>query len=149
MDESPEVVLAYWKEHRDQFRQSETQRGMLTNYILVLAAASTALIVQQQFALRTLPLAVFVAAVGGYGAAAAAKYHERAEYHLGQARALTQTLVGLGALGHDALLNEYRRAHNDKFPRLNRLRLHWLWTGLHVTLACYGIALAVTILLSR
>jgi hypothetical protein len=27
-----DAVLAYWKEHREQFRQSETQRSTLTKF---------------------------------------------------------------------------------------------------------------------
>lgn len=34
--------------------------------------------------------------LGFYGALSAAKYHERAEYHLQQARALTRALADLG-----------------------------------------------------
>jgi hypothetical protein len=34
-----------------------------------------------------------VVLIGLYGALAAAKYHERANYHLSQARGLTQVLV--------------------------------------------------------
>jgi hypothetical protein len=144
--ESIDVVLAYWKEHREQLRQCENQRAVLTNYILVLATASTGLIVQQKFTDRTVPLALFLIGLGLYGAATTAKYHERAEYHLSQARALTQTLIGLGALGDDTLLNDYRQTHATKFPRLSRIRLHWLWTGLHLIMASYGTALTIAIL---
>jgi len=49
-----DAVLAYWQEHREQFRQSESQRAVLTNYVLVIAAASSGLVVQQGFRLRTL-----------------------------------------------------------------------------------------------
>jgi hypothetical protein len=34
-----DTVLAYWREHREQLRQSENQRALLTNYVLVIAAA--------------------------------------------------------------------------------------------------------------
>jgi len=143
---SREAVLAYWVEQRAQLRQSETQRSVLTNYILVLVTAGTGLIVQQKFAARTLPLALLLAGLGVYGALASAKYHERAEYHLGQARALTRVLVGLGALPPDTELEEQRQRHYTVYPRLSRIRLHWLWTGLHLAVAVYGVALAAIIL---
>ena len=54
-----DAVLAYWREHREQFRQSENQRAVLTNYVLVITAAVSGLVVQQGFKLRTLPLSVF------------------------------------------------------------------------------------------
>ncbi len=102
-----DAVLAYWSEHREQLRQSESQRAVLTNYVLAIAAAISGLVVQQHFRLQTLPLSVLVVLIGLYGALAAAKYHERANYHLGQARALTQALVQSGDLAdNDVILDQ-------------------------------------------
>ena len=114
-------MLAYWREHREQLRQSENQRAVLTNYVLVIAAAISGFIVQQHFELRTLPLSVLTVAIGLYGAVAVAKYHERADYHLSQARALTRVLVDAGALAnHDVVLEEFHQQHYRKYPRLPR-----------------------------
>jgi type IV secretory pathway TrbF-like protein len=141
------AVLAYWSEHRQQLRQSENQRAILTNYVLVITSALTGFAVQQKLTRDTLPLAILVMIVGVYGAVTVAKYHERAEYHLTQARALTQTLTRLGALPHDeTLLEEHRQRHYAKYPRLHRIRLHVLWTGLHVSIALLGLTLASVIL---
>ena len=46
-----DAVLAYWKEHREQLRQSENQRAVLTNYVLVLVAAISGFIMQQHLGL--------------------------------------------------------------------------------------------------
>jgi hypothetical protein len=139
-----DAVLAYWREHREQLRQSENQRAVLTNYVLVITAAISGFIVQQNFALRTLPLSVLIIIIGLYGAVAAAKYHERADYHLFQARALTRVLVETGALAdHEAVLEEFRQQHYRKYPRLHRLRLNRLWTGLHLGVAVYGVVLII------
>lgn len=46
---SDEAIRAYWKEHREQLRQCETQRSTLTNLLIVITAALSALIVQQRF----------------------------------------------------------------------------------------------------
>ena len=79
-----------------------------------------------------------------YGALAVAKYHERADYHLFQARALTRVLMDAGALAdHDAVLAEFRQEHYRRYPRLQRLRLNWLWTGLHLGVAVYGLVLVI------
>ena len=98
MADQSDAVLAYWSEHRQQLRQSEEQRAVLTNYILVIASALTGLIAQQKLALDTLPVAILLMLLGTYGAITVAKYHERAEYHLTQARALTKTLTRHGVL---------------------------------------------------
>ena len=39
MSAPEDAVLAYWREHREQLRQSENQRAVLTNYVLVITAA--------------------------------------------------------------------------------------------------------------
>jgi hypothetical protein len=139
-----DTVLAYWTEHRAQFRQSENQRAILTNYVLVIAAGASGFVIQQRFSVRTIPLSVLIIAIGLYGALAVAKYHERATYHLLQARALTQVLVDMGALDdHDALLDKYRREHYLHYPVLRRLRLYQLWIAFHLGIAVYGVALIV------
>ena len=139
-----DTVLAYWHEHREQLRQSENQRAVLTNYVLVITAAISGFIVQQHFQPRTLPLSVLIVIIGLYGAVAAAKYHERADYHLFQARALTRVLIDTGSLtDHEAVLDEFRQQHYRKYPRLHRLRLNRLWTGLHLGVAVYGIVLVI------
>jgi hypothetical protein len=38
-EQEEDTVLAYWKDNREQMRQSEDQRAVLTNYILLIAAA--------------------------------------------------------------------------------------------------------------
>jgi hypothetical protein len=53
----------------------------------------------------------------------------------------------MGVLPEDtALLDEYRQRHYDKYPRLHRIRLHMLWTGLHSAIAVGGFALIIVIL---
>jgi hypothetical protein len=145
-----DAVLAYWHEHREQLRQSENQRAVLTNYVLAITAAISGFIVQQHFEPRTLPLSVLIIIIGLYGAAAAAKYHERANYHLFQARALTRVLVDTGSLAdHEAVLEEFRQQHYRKYPRLHRFRLNWLWTGLHLGIAMYGVVFVILTWLLR
>ncbi len=138
---SADTVIVYWKDHREQLRQSETQRSTLTNLLLVITAALSALIIQQKFALTTLPLSIFIVLIGAYGAVAVAKYYERASYHLQQARALTRSLVDAGVLGSDDFLDEARRLHYERFPRLSRVRLNRLWVLLHLGIMLYGSTL--------
>ncbi|WP_432878951.1 hypothetical protein ACQPYH_32000 [Kribbella sp. CA-245084] len=148
MAESADVVLAYWSEHRQQLRQSESQRAVLTNYVLLITTAVSGFVVQQNFRPSTVALSLFIIVIGIYGAISAAKYHERAEYHLSQARSLTRALVALGALGdHAGALEATREVHRTNYPRLSRLRLHKLWTGLHLAIAAYGVVLTIITLL--
>ena len=147
---SDNTVVAYWSEHRAQLRQSESQRAVLTNFVLAIAAALSGLVVQQRFRVKTLPLSVLVLLTGLYGTLAAAKYHERATCHLSQARALTRALVQSGDLpDNSAVLDRFRDDHAREYPRLYRIRLHWLWTGLHLGVAVYGLVLVILTLTVR
>jgi hypothetical protein len=145
----PQAVLTFWKEQREQLRQSENQRATLTNYTLAISAALAGFMAHQDFAPGTRPPAAFVVALGLYGALAAAKYHERANYHLHQARALTRALLAMNAIPDlDTELQAARADHQERFGRLLRLRLHWLWTGLHLGIAVFGAALSALTLTS-
>ncbi|WP_234583682.1 hypothetical protein [Micromonospora sp. MH99] len=145
MSDPADLVLAYWNEHRQQLRQCENQRATMTNFVLVVTAALSGLIIQQRFAVNATPLGVLIIMIGGFGAVLSAKYHERAVYHLGQARALTDTLRDINALGNDMNIVEHRQSHYRAFPRMYRIRLHALWTGLHIVIALYGLALTLII----
>lgn len=146
MEFSEDAVLAYWKEHREQLRQSETQRSTLTNLLLVITAALSALIVQQKFSSEMIPLSALIVTLGVYGAISVAKYYERASYHLAQARALTSVLVSADVLGSRDALEAKRQEHYASFPRLHRLRLHHLWVILHIAVSVYGAVLLIACL---
>ncbi|MFD8581461.1 hypothetical protein [Streptomyces californicus] len=138
---SEEAIRSYWKEHREQLRQCETQRSTLTNLLIVVTAALSALIVQQEFTLNAMPLCFFDVLAGAYGAVAVSKYYERASHHLFQTRALTRTLVEQGVLGSDEELIRARVEHYRRFPRMHRVRLHRLWLYLHLAIVLYGLSL--------
>lgn len=129
-------------------RQSENQRSILTNYVLGITAALSGLIVQQRFRVETIAAATLIVLLGAYGAIACAKYHERAHYHLLQARAFTQLLIECGALPDaEVQLGHARNLHMGSYPRLAALRLHHLWTVLHLVILVLGVALLCAIIL--
>jgi hypothetical protein len=146
ISESQEAVLAHWSEHRAQLRQSEAQRAVLTNVVLAITAGLSGFIVARDFAPATVALAFLIMVMGLFGAVSTAKHHERAAYHLAQARALTTTLRGMGGLADESNLEEFRQAHNRLYPWLHRIQLHALWTGLHLVVALYGFVIFIVIL---
>jgi hypothetical protein len=62
-----ETLLVYWQDHRDQLRQSENQRAVLINQILINVATFSGLIVQPHFDPVTIPLSVLIIVVGRSG----------------------------------------------------------------------------------
>ncbi len=143
MDREIDVVLAYWNEQRQQFRQSENQRATMTNFILVIISALSGLIIQQKFADTTIPLGALIITLGVYGALISAKYHERAIFHRRKAKALTMTLKDLGALHDNPHLEAATARHHSLHRRLSHVRLHWFWTGLHIAVAIHGATLII------
>lgn len=143
----PATMLGFWKEQREQLRQSENQRATLTNYVLVLAAALTGLVAQQHFARGTWPAAAFLIGMGLFGALMCAKYRERAGYHLSQARALTAAVIAAGNLPElGEALAQARDAHAARHRWMLRVRLGWMWIGLHLVVATLGGALLIVVL---
>ena len=147
MTESADVVHVYWSEHRQQIPRSESRRAVLTNYTPVIAATVSGFLLQRQLRPITLPLSILATVIDGYGAVMAAKHHQRANHHLTQARALSTTLVDLGALPENTAAPDAAiTTHNSKYPRLHRIRLHAPWTGLHLLIIMCGLILtAVTL----
>jgi type IV secretory pathway TrbF-like protein len=139
MADPGDVVLAHWNDHRLQLRQSEDHRAATTNHVLVIASVLAGFVVQQRFQTRTIPLSLLVMAIGMYGAITSAKYRELANYHRAQSRALSRALQDLGSFPDTSrVLDEVRKAHRLKYPRLHRLRLRGMWIGLDLAVVLLG-----------
>lgn len=144
-----DILLQIYREQRDQARQCEDQRAVMTNIVLVLASAGIGLVVQHGLRDRTM-LVVTVALVllGGYGAIVSLKYRERYAYHNAQAKALLHRIDGL----YPALHLEEDRAnaierHRSRRHSLYPLRLSRLWVGFHLAIAVIGLGLTIAIAL--
>lgn len=149
MPDDADILLQIWREQRDQARQCEDQRAVMTNIVLVLASAGLGLIVQHGFRDRAMLLVtVALVLLGAYGAIASLKYRERYSYHNAQAKALFRRLDGLYPALHleedRAEAIEYHR-NRKRFAKLYPLRLGRLWVGLHVAIAIIGFALTIAI----
>ena len=148
MADDTDVLLKLCEEQWTQARQSEDQRATITNIVFVVASAIIGLIAQTGLVLQVLPLTILLLVIGIYGAITSEKLYERHQFHMRRAAFWRKRL---NELHPNAEIEKYKdqsdARHRTKFPRLNRMRLHYLWLTLHLGIALAGIILTIIITL--
>jgi hypothetical protein len=150
MADNSDILWNLYQEHCEWERHHEEQRASVTNILVAVAAGVLSVItLKNGLTSSDLPLTIFLIMQGLFGALFVAKQYERFARH--------QRLAG-----------KYRQALNDRFPEsqiialremadqeqantfrtLYRLRLHQLWTGLHLLIALFGLVLTWVVLSS-
>jgi hypothetical protein len=118
----------------------------MTNFIIVIAAVVFGVIVEMDFDIRALPLALVLTVLGTYGALACAKLYERWQLHVRRARYWLRRIDELCPNAQVIDLQEIAESeHYARYGRLTRLRLHRLWVALHIFIALSGLACSVVI----
>jgi len=144
MPDEVDIVLRFCEEQWAQCRQSENQRATVTNFVITIAAGTLALMGANDFASSSLPLAVFLFFLGAYGALTSAKLYERWKFNRNRARSCYRRI---DRLRPRAQLLQLRREADEAYrERLQPLRLHWLWLGLHIVVSLLGLLCVITIL---
>jgi hypothetical protein len=144
-----EILLAYSKEEWEQRRQSENQRSLMTNFILTISSAALLLIVNKGFSTDTLPFAIFLIALGIFGAIAVAKLYERGEYHIETTHAWRNKVNELYPEAELLKLKDNaRKIHEKKFGNTIRkgIRIRALWVYFNLAIAVIGMGLVIYIL---
>ncbi|MEU8076480.1 hypothetical protein AB0B31_13630 [Catellatospora citrea] len=144
MADRAEILLVMWKDHREQARQHENQRGIMTNVLVLLSAAVVAMIAQLGLQPDAIPLTVTLMAVGSYGAVAAAKYYERFSASSAQCHHILTQLDDTEPTLHlvaDRL--EAKQRQRMEFKVTSRLNLSHVWLVLFVLLVVAGGILTV------
>ncbi|MEU3787461.1 hypothetical protein [Streptomyces sp900129855] len=149
MADGIDVLLDLWKEQREADRQTENQRAMLTNIIIVVVAAGLGFIAKTGLRPTMLVVTLPMMVLGLYGAFACLKFHERCAFHVGQARGLRKKIAEqFPDLEIEAALRTSSREQRRRFPRLRKIRLYTVWIALHAAVASTGAALSVWIIVS-
>ncbi|MER5526885.1 hypothetical protein ABT075_20170 [Streptomyces sp. NPDC002677] len=148
MADDSDVLIEFWKSQCDQARQVENQRAVLTNIVILVAAAGLGFIAQQGLRPSVLVVTVPMTLLGLYGALACMKYRERNALHNAQAVSLRKKLDAMHpTVSIGVAWAEVQRDQQAKFPRLFRVRLFMLWVALHTGIAMVGCLLSVWALL--
>jgi len=143
---SRDVLWKMYQEHCTQGRHHETQRSTVISAVMAVSAAVIGIITFDKTiaAPADLPLAFLLVVLGAFGAGFAMKHYERFSLHMERARrhrdALDDRLP-------EQLLRQLKQqadsAHESKFPRMHKWRLHYWWLTLNLIVALVGVALLV------
>ncbi len=152
-----DMLLAFYSEQVEHARHHEVMRAESTNYILV---ASSALVVLSSadkiFGAHwnypaTLFIPVVLMVLNVFGVLMSMKHYERNRLHVTIARQYRSEISSRFPAPHYQPPNDLREAGRAaakrKHPRLEAIRLHWLWMtmhGLFVLIAVALLALAVS-----
>jgi hypothetical protein len=130
-------------------RQAEDQRVSMTNFLVTIAAAILAFIVQRGFGAETLLLSLFVSLLGLFGLLSSVKFTQHYHRHYTEAKFIRQRLNELCPEGMIENIS-YRAAESNQkhYPTLGRkIRIVILWTFLHGSIFVIGIGCMILILL--
>jgi hypothetical protein len=150
MREDTEVLLFFCGQYWEEIRHTEKQRETLTNLIILIAAAVIGLVGQKGLSRDFILLALLLVVLGLYGVAMTLKLYER--YRFLQTR-LYYWYDHIDSLHPDAkflsLKTEADEEHKKQFPRLLKLRVHYLWLALHLLISVSGTILFVMIICKK
>ncbi len=149
-----------YQEHLAQSRHHEDQRERMSALVVAVATALVSVTSQGAFQLRTLPLALLLIPLGGFGLAFGRKLYERNRLHTTIARhylrAISQELSTANRSHSSTDLEEIHNAgredHKQNFGKreereasLTGWRLHTFWNALHVSIMVLGVILSACI----
>jgi Ca2+/Na+ antiporter len=143
-----EIIWRFHNSHVATAQHHESQRGAVTTMLLAISTALVGLITFDGRMDRSdVPAAIFLVALGCFGALFALKHHERYRAHIERAKeyrdALDGTLEGAPIIAIKARA-DLRHARN--FSLLRRLKGAYWWVMLNLVVALLGLFLLATAL---
>jgi hypothetical protein len=149
MNDKAELLWRMFNEHMTQARQQETLRSSATALLTTIAAAIIGLITfDREISRSDLPAAVFLVALGGFGALFGAKHYERFQFHIARGRSYRDELEAmLSGTDWKRIRQSADQRHEPEFPRLVKMRQHKFWVYFHAFIGLVGLALSGFILI--
>ncbi len=145
MADDVDVLLKLCEEQWIQCRHLEMQRSMVTNFVITISAAILAYISHKGFIPASLPLGAFMFFLGLYGAIASEKIYERWQFTGNRAQFWCKRINELRPDAHSLQLQD--AADKEYHHILQRVRLHWLWVTLHLSISVVGLGCIIVILI--
>jgi hypothetical protein len=122
----------------------------MTNLIVGICAALLGVVgLDDRVSSADLPLAVFVIALGVFGAIFSAKQHERFDLHQERGKEFRKAIEALlPETAISSLRGAAAKRVKGEHKVLSRMRLYCFWLGLPLIVACIGVALLAYILIA-
>ena len=148
MTETINVLLEMYKSEMSWAKQAEDQRTTIANIILVVASIIIGIIPKSGgLGKDTLPVSIFLIALGLYGALVSQKLYERFRFHYGRARHHRRKLNELlPDTEIQKSMDDADEEHKKKYRWLSRVSFNRLWMSLYITIAVAGLILTAIIL---
>lgn len=146
MKDSVELFWRNLKDNLEHARHHETMRTSTTNIVVTISGAAFAIIgYDKLICAADIPLLLFVAALGIYGALFSAKQTERAGLHYIRAQEFRRAIDRAEPTTDFLVIRKSAdEIHWKKYPRLARLELQHLWIGIHVGITVLALLVAAT-----
>ena len=144
-DPNIEVWLRMYEEQVRHGRHHEEMRAQSTNFVVAISAAALAFISSDHVtADKVTIIAILLIAINVYGWLISLKHYERSRLHVTVGTKYRDIISEATSIG-GRVINVERKAgktdHEAKFGFSRWLRAYALWSGLHLLLAGFGVAL--------
>ncbi len=150
MADETDVLIGLYEKSVEMALHYQNQRSTMASLIFTICAGVLGLItLDNGITIIDLPLTVFLSILGLFGAVFSVKQDERFAHYLAYASSYRDVLndrfpsVALGDR-----INDVESESKRKHPRFFRLKVWWLWCGLHLIVASIGVILSGIILTS-
>jgi hypothetical protein len=148
MADDTDVLLKLFEEERNQGLHLESQRAIVTNFIITISAAIVGFLVQKKFEIYTLPLAMMLILLGIYGIVISTKLYERWQIHSRRARYWRRRIDQLHPKARiEPLRVKADVDHSAKYSKIEKIRLYRLWLLLHILIALMGVICTIIIII--
>jgi len=122
----------------------DTQRTAIGRFIMGAAGVLVAFDATQDFSSATIPVSLFVIAMGVYGLLATQKLYERQEWHFSRSReSLRQLDELLDAPIFQPIRDQCRVQHYQRFRLATRMESRMAWFYLHLLVTVSGVGIVI------
>lgn len=144
-----QYLLEMATQNLEYSRHYENQRQGVANTAIPLTAILLAVVAIDQAVTRLdLIPSLFIVVIGLHGILMSLRYEERFDFHYSRFSVLRNELDKKLKVSIQTLNQVADREHFAKFPRVSKLKLRYLWLGLHATVVVMGATLFVVSLVA-
>lgn len=142
MADDTQVLLKLHELQWDGIKQAEALRSQVANLILLIASVVYGFIGQHGLTGDMLPLTLLLIGLGIYGIVISEKLYERWWFWRRRTEILEKKIDSMHPGAEIIKLWQDVDASQAKaYPRMSRVRLHYLWIALHLGIALSGVAM--------
>ncbi|KPA10343.1 membrane hypothetical protein [Candidatus Magnetomorum sp. HK-1] len=139
-----DIFIELYREHGLWSRHQESQRAVVSNLIITIAAALIGLVVfDNQINNADTPATIFIILLGVFGTLFSYKYYERFHFHDSRIEAYkTELDKFILEVNISAIENEADKSSRNRFRFLRKLGLFQFWIMFNLSILLLGLILS-------